>query len=147
MNVHVSILCEHQCLLQSLPCVISPCTLRRFGYINWLWYGWGATMINQYKDSDIKIYGDTGVLEYYSLNGISEWAFLGYSALTFVFFFFVAYIVSSWPLPFATPVAVLLTSVPVSKPAAAHTCSFIEHFCFMLDMCSFLKALQSLCRM
>ena len=99
MNVYVSVLSEHQCLLPTLPYVILPCTLRRFGYINWLWYGWGATMINQYKDSDIKIYGDTGVLEYYSLNGISEWAFLGYSALTFVFFFFVAYIVSSWPLP------------------------------------------------
>ena len=51
-------------------------------------------MINQYKDSDIKIYGTTGVLEYYSLNGVDEWAFLGYSALTFVFFFLVAYIVS-----------------------------------------------------
>ena len=69
----------------------------RFGYINWLWYGWGAVMINQYKNSDIKIYGDTGVLEYYSLNGIDEWAFLGYSALTFVFFFLVAYIVSFQP--------------------------------------------------
>lgn len=66
----------------------------RFGYINWLWYGWGAVMINQYKDTDIKIYGDHSVLEYYSLDGISEWAFLGYSALTFVFFFMVAWIVS-----------------------------------------------------
>ena len=56
-------------------------------------------MINQYKNSDIKIYGDTGVLEYYSLNGIDEWAFLGYSALTFVFFFLVAYIVSPPPPP------------------------------------------------
>lgn len=55
-------------------------------------------MINQYKNSDIKIYGDVGVLEYYSLNGIDEWAFLGYSALTFVFFFLVAYIVSLQPL-------------------------------------------------
>ena len=37
-------------------------------------------MINQYKNfPDIKIYGDTGVLEYYSLNGISSgpsWATL-----------------------------------------------------------------------
>ncbi|KAK9906864.1 hypothetical protein WJX75_009364 [Coccomyxa subellipsoidea] len=63
-----------------------------FGYINWLWYGWGAAMINQYKGSDLKIYNNVGVLEYYSLNGLSEWAFLAYSALTFVFFFFVAYL-------------------------------------------------------
>ena len=50
-------------------------------------------MINQYKGSDLKIYNNTPVLDYYSLNGISEWAFLGYSALTFVFFFLVAYLV------------------------------------------------------
>ena len=55
-------------------------------------------MINQYKDNDLKIYNNVGVLEYYSLNGISEWAFLAYSALTFVFFFFVAYLVSPHPL-------------------------------------------------
>ena len=54
-------------------------------------------MINQYKGSDLKIYNGVGVLEYYSLNGLSEWAFLAYSALTFVFFFFVAYLVSPYP--------------------------------------------------
>ncbi len=81
---------------QMMP-LLSNNVVCRFGYINWLWYGWGAVMINQYKNSDIKIYGDTGVLEYYSLNGIDEWAFLGYSALTFVFFFLVAYIVSFQP--------------------------------------------------
>ena len=80
-------------ILQPVSTVAAPGC--RFGYINWLWYGWGAVMINQYKDTDIKIYGDQSVLEYYSLNGISEWAFLGYSALTFVFFFCVAYIVRS----------------------------------------------------
>jgi len=68
--------------------------MRRFGYINWLWYGWGSAMINQYKGSDLRIYNNVPVLDYYSLNGLSEWAFLGYSALTFVFFFFVAYLVS-----------------------------------------------------
>jgi hypothetical protein len=66
----------------------------RFGYINWLWYGWGALMINQYEHNDVQIYSGVGVLEYYSLNGMSKWAFLGYSALSFVVFFFIAYIVS-----------------------------------------------------
>ena len=70
----------------------------RLGYINWLWYGWGAMMINQYEGSDVKIFGDVGVLDYYSLNGVSKWAFLGYSSLTFVFFFAVCYMVSH-PLP------------------------------------------------
>lgn len=53
-------------------------------------------MINQYKSTDAKVYGSQTVLEYYSLDGIDEWAFLGYSALTFLFFFSVAYLVS-WP--------------------------------------------------
>lgn len=80
-------------------------SMRRFGYINWLWYGWGAAMINQYKGSDLKIYNNVGVLEYYSLNGLSEWAFLAYSALTFVFFFFVAYLVSPHP-PLYSPISI-----------------------------------------
>ena len=51
-------------------------------------------MINQYEGSDVKIVGDVGVLEYYSLNGVSKWAFLAYASLTFVFFFVVCYVVS-----------------------------------------------------
>ncbi|CAK0786885.1 hypothetical protein CVIRNUC_010099 [Coccomyxa viridis] len=62
------------------------------GNINWLWYTWGATMINQYRGSDVQLYGGQVVLEYYSLEGASEWAFLGYAALTFVFFFAVTLI-------------------------------------------------------
>ena len=74
-----------------------PSASCRLGYINWLWYGWGAIMINQYEGSDVKIFGDVGVLEYYSLNGVSKWAFLVYSSLTFVFFFVVCYLVSRPP--------------------------------------------------
>ena len=85
-------------LRRSTACIHdSKMCMCRFGYINWLWYGWGALMINQYKNDDVKVYGDTGVLEYYSLNGLSEWAFLGYSALSFVVFFLIAYIVSHSP--------------------------------------------------
>ena len=76
--------------------------LRRLSYINWLWYGWGAAMINQYKTTDVKLSGSQTVLEYYSLDGINEWAFLGYSALTFVFFFSIAYLVS-WPFTAVGP--------------------------------------------
>ena len=71
--------------------------LCRLGNINWLWYTWGATMINQYRGSDVQLYGGQGVLEYYSLEGASEWAFLGYAALTFVFFFAVTLIVRLSP--------------------------------------------------
>ncbi len=68
------------------------CAFGRFGYINWMWYGWGALMINQYEHSSLQLYG-TPILEYYSLNGIDKYAFIGYCSLTFVFFFLVAYLV------------------------------------------------------
>ena len=87
---------------------------RRFAYVNWMWYGWGALMINQYEHSDLQIYG-TPVLEYYSLNGIDKYAFVGYSALTFVFFFLVAYLVSSplaWYLPARPSLCLCLHAVP-----------------------------------
>ena len=77
--------------------VLRTSLLCRLGNINWLWYTWGATMINQYRGSDVQLYGDQGVLEYYSLEGASEWAFLGYAALTFVFFFAVTLIVRLSP--------------------------------------------------
>ena len=49
-------------------------------------------MINQYEGSDLQIY-DTPVLEYYSLNGISKYAFIGWEALSLVVFFLVALVV------------------------------------------------------
>lgn len=70
------------------------CSHTRFGYINWIWYGWGALMINQYEHSDIQIFNGSDILDYYSLTGNSKWAFLGYEALTFVVCFLVCYAVS-----------------------------------------------------
>ncbi|KAK9845354.1 hypothetical protein WJX81_004187 [Elliptochloris bilobata] len=62
-----------------------------FGYVNWLWYAWGALMINTFKGSGIDIFGED-ILAYYSLDGISEWAFLGYEALSFIVYAAIAYI-------------------------------------------------------
>lgn len=55
-----------------------------------LWYAWGALMINTFRGSNIDIFGE-GILSYYSLNGVSEWAFLRYEALSFVAFMAIAY--------------------------------------------------------
>lgn len=68
--------------------------LCRLGYINWLWYTWGAIMINQYEGSAVKVFGDMGVLDYYSLAGVSKWAFMVYASLTFIVFFAICYTVS-----------------------------------------------------
>lgn len=63
----------------------------RFSYLNWMWYGWGALMINQFKGTDAQLVDGGNVLEYYGLDNTSEWAFCGYSAL-----FFVAFILIAW---------------------------------------------------
>ena len=88
--------CVHGALLLAEGGPLRACPYR-FGYINWMWYGWGALMINQYEHSALQIYG-TPILEYYSLNGIDKYAFIGYCSLTFVFFFLVAYLVRATPL-------------------------------------------------
>ena len=56
-----------------------------------LWYAWGALMINTFKGSGIDIFGED-ILAYYSLDGISEWAFLGYEALSFLAYAGIAYL-------------------------------------------------------
>lgn len=48
-------------------------------------------MINTFKGSSIDIFGED-ILAYYSLDGISEWAFLGYEALSFVVYAATAYL-------------------------------------------------------
>ncbi len=95
--------------------------LRRLGYINWLWYVWGAAMINQYEGSDVKIVGGIGVLEYYSLNGVSKWAFLVYASLTFVFFFAVCYVVGTPLVPLCCTNKVHAESTGQTAPAPSFT--------------------------
>ena len=56
-----------------------------------MWYGWGALMINQFKGTGAQLTEGADVLQYYSLDTIDEWAFVGYCAL-----FFVAFIVIAW---------------------------------------------------
>ncbi|KAK9867424.1 hypothetical protein WJX84_007320 [Apatococcus fuscideae] len=60
-------------------------------YINWLWYAWGSLMINQFQDTTATAFGNQPVLQYYNLEGKSAWAFMGYEAIFFVVFFFLAW--------------------------------------------------------
>lgn len=48
-------------------------------------------MISQFKGTDAATMDGSNVLEYFSLDGIDEWAFVGYSAL-----FFVAFVLIAW---------------------------------------------------
>ena len=53
--------------------------------MNWLQYAWSALMVNQFKGKNI-LYGGEEVLEYFSLNNVSMWAYVGYEALFVIFF-------------------------------------------------------------
>ncbi len=70
-----------------------------YRYINFLGYAWGALMVNEYGgDRDIEFLYDPEtnttqtVLEYFSLDGVDKWAFLGYESLFFVGFFGLAFL-------------------------------------------------------
>lgn len=55
--------------------------------MNFLRYAWGSLMINQFKDRNVSVFGES-VLSYYGLSGYSEWEFLGYETLFFIGIFF-----------------------------------------------------------
>ena len=63
----------------------------RLSYLNWMQFGWGALVINQFKGSDAVTSDGNNVLEYYSLGGSDEWAYVGYSALFFIAFLSIAW--------------------------------------------------------
>ena len=50
----------------------------RSTWLTWMWYQWGALMINQFKGRDVIVFGNGGtgtgieVLEYYSLDKMNE---------------------------------------------------------------------------
>ncbi|KAK9804269.1 hypothetical protein WJX72_004137 [[Myrmecia] bisecta] len=62
-----------------------------FAYLNFMWYGWAALMINEFAGRNVQIFGQE-VLAYFSLDGISSWAYTGYCSLFFVAFFLLAWL-------------------------------------------------------
>ncbi|PNW71306.1 hypothetical protein CHLRE_16g648700v5 [Chlamydomonas reinhardtii] len=56
-------------------------------YIDFARYTWGACMINQFKNHNTPWINGQTVLEYYDLDGMDEWTFVGYAALFFLFFY------------------------------------------------------------
>ncbi|GLI69464.1 hypothetical protein VaNZ11_014081 [Volvox africanus] len=58
-----------------------------YSYIDFARYSWGAVMINQFKNHQEPWIDNQTVLEYYDLVGISEWGYIGYTSLFFLFFY------------------------------------------------------------
>ncbi|PRW55890.1 P-loop containing nucleoside triphosphate hydrolase [Chlorella sorokiniana] len=63
-----------------------------YSVIAYLRYAWGALMVNQFEgDRNIPAYGGVPVLQYYDLENVNKWAWLGWEAL-----FFAAFTAAAW---------------------------------------------------
>eukprot|EP00884_Botryococcus_braunii_P013699 jgi/Botrbrau1/2232/Bobra.101_2s0060.1 len=51
-------------------------------WINWMWYGFGALMVNEFRGTTTLMLGEDTPLVYYSLEGVNEWVFLFGSAVS-----------------------------------------------------------------
>lgn len=64
-----------------------------FCYLNFLRYAWGSLMVNQFGDDrDVQFLNGQTVLEYYSLDGINKWAWLGFEIIFFFVFFLLTFL-------------------------------------------------------
>ncbi|PNH05918.1 ABC transporter G family member 18 [Tetrabaena socialis] len=57
-----------------------------YSRIDFLRYAWGALMLNQFENDDVKFAGDATILEYYSLKGEDKWAYIGYLSIFWIVF-------------------------------------------------------------
>lgn len=68
-----------------------------YGYIDFLRYAWGSLMVNQFGGFDslppfVSDPEPISILDYYSLGGVSKWAWFGIELAFFVVFFFFAFL-------------------------------------------------------
>lgn len=67
-----------------------------YGYIDFLRYAWGSLMVNQFENNNVIFISTPNqtipILDYYSLGGISKWAWYGIELGFFVAFFFFSYL-------------------------------------------------------
>jgi ATP-binding cassette subfamily G (WHITE) protein 2 len=54
-----------------------PAWLRWYSYIDFVRYGWGALMVNQWGANTPLWAGDQTVLQFYGFEGVSLWAYVG----------------------------------------------------------------------
>lgn len=67
-----------------------------YGYIDFLRYAWGSLMVNQFEGNNVNFIEtpqqNITILEYYSLGGVSKWAWYGIELAFFVAFFCFSYL-------------------------------------------------------
>jgi ABC-type multidrug transport system ATPase subunit len=67
-----------------------------YGYIDFLRYAWGSLMVNQFEGNNVDFIEtpeqNITILDYYSLGGVSKWAWYGIELGFFVAFFFFSYL-------------------------------------------------------
>lgn len=67
-----------------------------YGYIDFLRYAWGSLMVNQFEGNNVNFIETSQqnitILEYYSLGGVSKWAWYGIELAFFVAFFCFSYL-------------------------------------------------------
>lgn len=64
-----------------------PAYWKWYSYIDFLRYGWGALMVNQFKDSTAIYLQNKTVLQVYSLHHVNKWSYVGYQWIFFFVFF------------------------------------------------------------
>eukprot|EP00887_Chlorella_sp_A99_P000295 scaffold13.g295.t1 len=70
-----------------------PAYWKWFSYIDYLKYGWGALMVNQFGgDKDAMYVNGQTILRYFSLDGASGWGWMGIEVGFFSFFMVAAYL-------------------------------------------------------
>ncbi|CAL8464409.1 g3944 [Coccomyxa elongata] len=67
-----------------------------YQYIDFLHYPWVAQMVNQFEHTQIYIFLNLEILEFYGLRGKNKWAFVGYEAIFVVVFFLLAWLALSF---------------------------------------------------
>jgi ATP-binding cassette, subfamily G (WHITE), member 2 len=76
----------------------SPCAPAcRYAYIDFLRYGWGALMVNQFHDKDPYFNqnpteSNLTILGYYSLAGANKWVWLLFEFIFFIVFFVLSFL-------------------------------------------------------
>jgi ABC-type multidrug transport system permease subunit len=79
--------------------VIRPSDMPPWWYwysrIDFLTYGFGGMMVNQFGDNNPQ-FQNTTMLEYYSLNNVNKWAYLGYLSLFYLVFFILTWLALSF---------------------------------------------------
>jgi len=73
-----------------------PGWLRWYSTIDFVRYGWGSLMVNNYGATNPTWVGGQSVLEFFGFADVNQWTYLGYEAIFFAVYFVLAWAVLSF---------------------------------------------------